>query len=293
MVKGNRTSTGATSTARRQTNQPQQPQAAQTTVAQGGGAQAAQPAPQQPQVQNPLQNQIQHTPQGIPILQGGLAAIASLDDDGLAQLMKASKTADMPDQLNDATGSKNMSQAFVYQAGLNEKPQVMDDATFDAYVKQNGLQNQVLRRDVNPISYTVGTTKYNYSADEIAQQFNGGMYNYVGGKHGGSAYGFGTYFEQGRHNTRTGYGNGSRARTMQCVLNPKTARVITERTLYNKGRAFAQSHPKFAKQAGSINSSNQSIYALAMGYNVIDSGDSSRYYVVIDRSAVIARKNAF
>ena len=84
---------------------------------------------------------------------------------------------------------------------------------------------------------------------------------------------------------------------MNAVLNPATARVIGESQLYSQSRTWAQSHPQTAAALGSINSSNESIYALCMGYNVISSGNGSQamrntgdYFNVIDRSALVIRK---
>lgn len=78
------------------------------------------------------------------------------------------------------------------------------------------------------------------------------------------------------------------------VLNPSTAKVITDTQLRQRAAAFSQSHPQFTRAVGpystSFHNNNMSIYALAMGYNVIkDSG--SGYHNVIDRSALVYRKS--
>ena len=112
--------------------------------------------------------------------------------------------------------------------------------------------------------------------------------NYIGGKHGGQAYGAGTYFDQtgGRN---TGYGQ----TTVTAVLNPKTARIVSSSDLAKKAAAFDRSHPKFAKATGGYSTAfynnNMSIYALAMGYNVIKDATGS-YHNVIDRKALVYRK---
>ena len=126
--------------------------------------------------------------------------------------------------------------------------------------------------------------------------------NYIGGKHGGQAYGAGTYFAM-TGGSNTGYGGAP----AQAVLNPKTAKIIGDTELYMAAKSFARSHPKFAQAMGgtprnpvNIDQSNQSVWALAMGYNVITdhSKDSSGkylrgrgdYYNVIDRSALVYKK---
>ena len=75
---------------------------------------------------------------------------------------------------------------------------------------------------------------------------------------------------------------------MVAVLNPKTARTITDSSLATRARAFMASHPKFAAQVGAYNNRTQSIYALAMGYNVVTWGI---YTNVIDRSALVIKEN--
>jgi len=90
----------------------------------------------------------------------------------------------------------------------------------------------------------------------------------------------------------TGYGG----TTANAVLNPNTARIISDSALANKAQAFAQSHPKFASAVGRFSNSTMSIYALAMGYNVItDHSGGARpksgdYYNIIDRSALVYLK---
>ena len=57
--------------------------------------------------------------------------------------------------------------------------------------------------------------------------------------------------------------------------------------------AFDRSHPKFARATGGYSTcfrnNNMSIYALAMGYNVIKDATGS-YHNVIDRKALVYKK---
>ena len=86
-----------------------------------------------------------------------------------------------------------------------------------------------------------------------------------------------------------GYASGA---TALAVLNPQAARCIDKGSLQSMAASFASSHPKFAKQVGRISNSTLSIYALAMGYNVItDSKTNPSYHNVIDRKAIVYRKS--
>lgn len=200
-----------------------------------------------------------------------LAQIASMTDDQLAQAVIASRHVDMPNFLNDVPDA---TQRFVYQVGLNGAPTVLDQQQFDAFRHQHNIpRSQILSRSVN------GNGPY--SATQILNTFKYSELNYIGGKHGGQAYGAGTYFDMNGGRS-TGYGG----TTMNAVLNPNTARVISGSNLLTQARSFARSHPKFANAVGAVSTRNMSIYALAMGYNVISDGMNS-YHNVIDRSAVV------
>ena len=109
--------------------------------------------------------------------------------------------------------------------------------------------------------------------------------NYVGGKRGGKLYGAGTYFDM-NGGRATGYGRGPTA-TAIGVLS-KNAKVVDDYTLRRKVSQFQQTHPKTAAAIGHYSTQNMSIYALALGYNVISGGS---YHNVIDRTALVMRKD--
>ena len=236
-----------------------------------------------------VQSQVPTT-QNTPVVPGALTALSQMSDDELATLVNASKGVQMPNFLADRP---DPTQKFVFQAGLNEKPAVLDSQAFNQYMQDNNIsQKEIIARSVNPISYTNQqgyTTKL--SADQIQDILKSSKLNYIGGKHGGQALGAGAYFEMNGGNS-TGYGGS----TAVAVLNPNTAKVINRGTLQQKARAFERSHPKFAQAVGSYSGKNMSIYALAMGYNVItDSsnglkGSRGDYYNIIDRSALVYRQ---
>ena len=228
------------------------------------------------------------TPQNTPVAPSAITTLTQMSDAQLAQLVTQSKTINMPNFLRDVS---DPTQNFVYAAGLNEKPQVLDDAEFAQYMADNNIpQSKVLTRSVSSISYTNASgTRVKMTADDVIDMMKYSTFNYIGGKVNGQAYGAGTYFDQtgGRN---TGYGS----RTATAVLNPQTAHVITDTQLTTKARQFAQTHPLFARAVGpyrqSMRGNNMSIYALAMGYNVIKDS-SSGYHNVIDRSALVYKRS--
>jgi len=230
--------------------------------------------------------------QNTPLQPGGVTSLTQMTDDDLADLVNASKSAIMPNHLADAD---DPTQKFVYQAGMNSLPQVLDATSFQQFMADNNIQQrQILARSVDPIQFQAMGVNFTYTAQNVADMMMYSKFNYIGGKHGGQAYGAGTYFAQ-TGGANTGYGG----LTVNAVLDPSKARVISDTQLAQKARAFAQTHPKFAKAVGGYVSSgskfkgnNMSIWALAMGYNVIYDGtnNSSTYYNVIDRSALVYRK---
>lgn len=189
----------------------------------------------------------------------------------------------MPNHLKDASDA---TQKFVYAAGVNEKPLVLDDAEFDKFRRDNNIpKSQQMARSTNGASYTVNGTTMTLTPQQTTDLIKYGSLNYIGGKHGGQVYGAGTYFAMngGRN---TGYGG----TTMVAVLNPKTAKPIDRATLRSQTARWSQSHPQFANAVGPFKNSNASIYALVQGYNVITDGMDD-YHNVIDRSAIVIKKN--
>lgn len=245
------------------------------------------PQPIAPQSNQPVSQQ-PPTDQNTPVQPAAVTNLSQMTDAQLAQLVQQSRSVDMPNALNDVV---DQTQRFVFAAGINELPTVLDDQAFAQYMSDNNIpRSQILTRSVNPISYknNDGTT-VKMSANDVIDMMKYSKLNYIGGKVGGQAYGAGTYFDQtgGRS---TGYGN----TTATAVLNPATARVIDDRTLATKARAFSQSHPQFTRAAGAYSTSfrnnNMSIYALAMGYNVIKDHYGG-YHNVIDRSALVYKQS--
>lgn len=250
---------------------------------------------QQQQIAGPAGNALPDDDDNTPATPSvpDVTAISQMDDSQLAALVQTAQTTDLPNHLND---TPNLTQRFVYAAGLNAKPTVLDATAFANFMQQNNIsQSEIIARSVKGAQYTSGGLSYNLTDKMVNQMLVHSKLNYIGGKVGGSAYGCGSYFAQ-TGGANTGYGNA----TITAVLNPSTARVIQERQLRRMATQYAKTHPQFAKAVGTYTGStwgtstqrnNMSIYALALGYNVISDGTGpGTYYNVIDRSALVVRE---
>lgn len=228
--------------------------------------------------------------QNTPVTPSAVTALTQMSDDELAALLRASKSAQMPNYLADRDDT---TQKFVFQAGVNEKPMVLDRKEFNQYLKDNNIpRDQIIARSVKPVSYNNQQGyRVSYSADQVQDMLKYSKLTYIGGKRGGQAYGAGAYFAM-TGGSSTGYGSN----TAQAVLNPQTAKVIDYTTLRAQAASFDKTHPKFAKVTRGFDQDNASVYALAMGYNVITDhtggfrGRSGDYYNVIDRKALVYLK---
>lgn len=243
--------------------------------------------PQQPPQPDPVAQQVPDA-NNTPVTANVLDTLTKMSDGQLAQAFIDSQRSSLPNHLDDAA---DITQKFVFQIGANAKPQVLDSAAFSKFMADNNIsQSEVLARSIGggTLKTTAGNSR-TLTPKDIADMMMYSRVNYVGGKIGGQAYGAGTYFDMngGRN---TGYANGL---TVNAVLNPKTARVITKSQLLTRARAFDRSHPQFARATGGVSTSfhnnNMSVYALAMGYNVIKD-DYSGYHNVISRDALVYRK---
>ncbi len=228
------------------------------------------------------------TPANTPVNPAGVTALTQMTDDELAALYNRSKTVDMPNHLSDID---NNTQKFVYTAGLNGKPEVLDDAAVNQYLKDNNIpRSQIMARTVGDASYVVNGTNIRLSPDQITMMLKDGELNYIGGKAAGKSwYGHGTYFDM-NGGTPTGYGYGSRNSATCIGVLSKNAKIISDRALASQATSFAASHPKFARAVGKYSTNTMSIYALAMGYNVIQNGS---YHNVIDRTALVMRSSNY
>ena len=250
-----------------------------TYVAQQAVRQAAQQNPQQ----QPANLQPGNSTQTLGQATATLATVMNMSDDQLAAAIRASRSVDMPNFINDRPDA---TQKFVYQVGLNGLPTLLDRNAFQQWMQQNGVkQSDLLARSVRDGQYAVNGMRM--PAKLILDLIKRSSLSYIGGKIGNNASGSGTYLDK-NGGVNTGYGSGA---TMVAALNPATARPVHWRALGRMASTtFARSHPKTAAMLGSFDKNNASIYALAMGYNVITGGPvSSTYHNVIDRSALVIR----
>lgn len=203
--------------------------------------------------------------------------MAMNDDDKADVITKAVKQG-VPDHLSQTDFQK-----FIYNSGLNDKPDVVDDATLN---KMNGTE---LFRTVNNVYDR--QNDISYSADQIAKQVMAGRVTRTS-DNGGSVYGRGIYFADSQRessyygNTR---GNVKKTAQIRCKLN-SNAKVIN----YNKASSGASQEiakgTKLGKALAKCDSKSQvSIWAMANGYNVLTSGHG--YYNVLNRNAVTMSKS--
>ena len=215
-----------------------------------------------------------------------VTAFKQMSDDQLAQIITQSQSVDLPNQLNDV---HNEMQKFTYYAGLNRKPDVLDSASFQQYMKDNGIsQSEVMSRSVNPGQYKLPSGQnVPLSSRQVADMYMYSDSHYIGGKKGGSVHGYGGYFDQ-NGGGNTGYGGG-RSVTMEAVYS-KNAKIISESSINSSWTSFASTHPKANKAMSKIrdSDSSQNMKAILMGYNVVKCSNS--YRVILDRSALVFKQ---
>ena len=202
----------------------------------------------------------------------------AMTDDEKADFIDANIKQGVPAHL-----AQNDFQRFMYNGGLNEKPDIVDDATLDTMTGTEIFRtvNNVYDR-ANDISYT---------APQIAKQVTQGRHTRVSDT-GGSAYGRGIYFADSYHGS-TSYGNtrGNVQKTavMRGKLN-SNAKVINYYTAVSGARQEISSGSKLGRVLRKADSASQvSIYAMSKGFNVIASGHG--YMNVLNRNAITMSKD--
>ena len=244
-------------------------QKANTAVAGSGNIQPTQQAQAtQPQVDDTQQAQA---------MSAQYDAFMQMSDDQKADVIDSMIKQGVPAHLAD-----NDFQKMIYNIGLNDKPQLVDDATLDS---MNGTElfrtiNNVYDRQ-NDISYT---------ADQIARQVQAGRVTRVS-DNGGSVYGRGIYFADNKFDSTmygNTYGNVQKTAQIRCKLN-SNAKVISHSKALQGVSAEKTNGSKLGKVLEKCDYDSQaSIYALAKGYNVITSGGG--YYNILNRNAVTMSK---
>lgn len=202
----------------------------------------------------------------------------AMTDDEKADFIDANIKNDVPDHL-----AKNDFQRFIYNSGLNEKPNVVDDDTLD---KMTGTE---IFRTVNSVYDS--KNDLSYSADQIAKQVMAGRVTRVS-DNGGSVYGRGIYFADG-YNSSASYGNTRGSVKQTAVMRGKlnnNAKVINYHTASQGVTQEISRGSKLGKVLRKADSDSRvSIYAMSKGYNVISSGHG--YLNVLNRNAITMSKD--
>ena len=251
-------------------------QRANTSLSGGGNIQPTINAQQIQQGQQTQTLQVDDTQQAQ-TMSAQYDAFMQMSDDEKADIIDSMIKQGVPVHLAD-----NDFQKMIYNIGLNDKPQLVDDATLDS---MNGTE---LFRTVNNVYDR--RNDISYTADQIARQVQAGRVTRVS-DNGGSVYGRGIYFADNKSDS-TLYGNtrGNVQKTAQirCKLN-NNAKVIN----HSKARRGVNAEIRSGSKLGKVLSrcdydSKVSIYAMAKGYNVITSGHG--YYNILNRNAVTMSK---
>lgn len=234
-----------------------------------------QPTPTQ-QTQQAQQPQVDDTQQAQ-AMSAQYDAFMQMSDDQKADVIDAMIKQGVPAHLAD-----NDFQKMIYNIGLNDKPQLVDDATLDS---MNGTE---LFRTINNVYDS--QNDISYTADQIARQVQAGRVTRVS-DNGGSVYGRGIYFADNKSDSAmygNTYGNVQKTAQIRCKLN-SNAKVISHNKALQGVSAEKASRSKLGMVLRKCDYDSQaSIYALAKGYNVITSGHG--YYNILNRNAVTMSK---
>lgn len=204
----------------------------------------------------------------------------AMTDDEKADFISANIKQGVPAHL-----AQNDLQRFIYNSGLNEKPDIVDDATLD---KMTGTE---MFRTVNSVHDKANDIGYN--ADQIAKQVMAGRVTRVSDT-GGSAHGRGIYFADTYSGSTGMYGNTRGNVKATAVMRAKlnnNAKIINSDTAHHLAMKEIQSGSKLGKTLSKCDSqSRRSIYAMAKGYNVMEN-KSVGYLVVLNRNAITMSKD--
>ena len=200
-------------------------------------------------------------------------AFMAMSDDDKADFIEAQIKQAVPAHL-----AQNDFQRFVYSSGLNEKPNVVSDATLDT------MTGTEIFRTVNSVYDSKNDISYN--ADQIAKQVMSGRVTRVS-DNGGSVYGRGIYFADS-YGSSTSYGNSSGNVKKTAVMRGKlnsNAKVINYYTASQGVSSEIASGSKLGRALRKCDSDSRvSLYAMSKGYNVISSGHG--YLNVLNRNAI-------
>lgn len=202
-----------------------------------------------------------------------------MSDDEKADMIDRLANQDIPAHLAD-----NAFQKFIYNSQMNDKPQLVDDATLDS---MNGTE---MFRTVNNVYDS--RNDLGYSATEIAKQVQTGSITRVS-DNGGSVYGRGIYFADNYRDSTVMYGmttgNVKKTAVMRAKLN-SNAKIINHSTAESGVKAEIAKGSKLGQALSKVDYASQvSLYALSKGYNVISNGRN--YLNVLNRNAITMSKD--
>ena len=251
-------------------------QRAKGSLSGGGNIQPPLMTPQTDDTQQPTQ--VDDTQQAQ-AMSAQYDAFMQMSDDEKADVIEKMIAQGVPDHLAD-----NDFQKMIYNIGLNDKPQLVDDATLDS---MNGTE---MWRTVNNVYDS--KNDISYTADQIARQVQVGRVTRVSDD-GTSVYGRGIYFADNQRESAyygNTHGNVKKTAQIRGKLNAN-ANVIS----YDKARDGAKDEMSRGTKLGKVlqkcdNYSRPSIYALSKGYNVIKDHRGVGYYNVLNRNAVTMSK---
>ena len=197
-----------------------------------------------------------------------------MSDDQKAQAISDAISQDIPDHLN----KRSDFQKLIYNLGMNDKPQVVDDKTL------NSMNGTEIYRTVNAVYDR--QTDLSFTAPQIAKQIQAGKITRVSS--GGTAvYGDGIYFADSKFGSASS-GNTRGNVQITCMMREKlkgNAKVISYYSAQSGISNEIKNNTKLGKVLNKCNRTSQaSIYALSKGYNVIDAGNG--YYNILNRNAV-------
>ena len=207
----------------------------------------------------------------------------AMSDDEKADVISDAIKQGVPDHL-----AQNDFQRFVFNSGLNDKPDVVDDATLDS------MHGTEMFRTVNDNYNKV--TDIGYNADTMAKQVQGGRYTYMDGN--ASVLGKGIYFA-GKTNYTSAYyestnyygktkGDVKKSAVMRAKLN-SNAKIMNYDTAKKGVSAEIASGSKLGKVSSKSDSASRvSIFAMTKGYNVLQDGN---YFNVLNRNAMTMSKD--
>lgn len=200
-------------------------------------------------------------------------AFVGMTDDEKADVITSMISQDVPDHLSDTDFQK-----FIYNLGLNDRPDVVDDATLDS------MKGTELFRTVNNVYDR--QNDISYTADQIAKQVQAGRVTRTS-DNGGSVYGRGIYFADNKSDS-TMYGN-TRGNVKKTAIIRAKVNSNAKTVDFYSARAGASAEMRSGSKLGKAlkrcdSESAVSIYAMAKGYNVITSGHG--YFNVLNRNAI-------